>query len=314
MALLRRGNADDGPLRACYFPCNAAYLKSQVSRAREDYCAAGSAFESYWNECLCCVDGKLENNYRAKDYLARDFAGQLNICQNEAPQDPARLWEADPCAFRSKTLETPIPTPFPTQTVWRIDVAQDSLGVGVPFTHMFSQLRPDYGAQPTEEPAGTPATTAQPITTIVTVVSRKTITDTSGGGPSVSFVTRTYLTTETPSSTPAPSPGPVPTPSTISREVIIGTVVGAVGLVITAFALCFFFQRRSPKSRRLHLALSKHNKSPQGNEDPSTLELHNESMPTQEIDSKAILCELEDTQVKELAVQETKAGGVETGS
>ncbi|KAH8680825.1 hypothetical protein BX600DRAFT_4114 [Xylariales sp. PMI_506] len=141
MQLQSKSNPHDSALNACYFPCNAAFIKAQISREWEDYCAVGSAFETYWNNCQCCVQETTGDGYEAYGYLARDFAGALQICEGDKPVAPGALHDLSPCRFTSSIPISPIPTAFPTYTKWIIRAERDSLSVSVVTTFSLRQLR-----------------------------------------------------------------------------------------------------------------------------------------------------------------------------
>ncbi|KAI0132881.1 hypothetical protein BJ170DRAFT_691992 [Xylariales sp. AK1849] len=225
-------NTDDTALNACYFACNAAYLKTQISRQWEDYCAAGSAFESYWNNCLCCVQPKLGNGYQGNDLLAKDFQGMLNICDNDPPSDLARLHDSSPCTFSQAAPASPIVTPFPTKTVWEIRANKDSKNVGVSTTYVFSQLRPGHIDQPvTTSPASLVVSSTEalrPEPTVVATTSSMTVTDASG---SISISQSTFFITATPMGSPYVSDA-ASDKSSSPNAWIAGPVIGAAFFVL----------------------------------------------------------------------------------
>ncbi|KAH6660482.1 hypothetical protein BKA67DRAFT_667362 [Truncatella angustata] len=306
--LSRRSNTDDGPLDACYFPCNAAFLKGQVDRSREDYCAAGSAFETYWNGCRCCIQGKLDNGYSSENYLAKDFTGQLNICQHDAPPNPANLWGSDPCAFPNTPVATPIPTPFPTQTSWNELAPEDPLSVGFPVTYALNQLRPDHNEKPIS--VGPSLTATEPKTTLVTETLSETVTNASGSAV-VSYITKTFLTTAS-YATLGPTQDSLAVEPTLSRNVTIGVIAGVVALTALGGGLGLFMWRRTKRKSRQVFQDSYPDSKPsiEAQVSPPT-ELVGGRMLAHEADGKPIIAELEDTEVKSQPVEDIKSEGKE---
>ncbi|KAI1874942.1 uncharacterized protein JN550_002371 [Neoarthrinium moseri] len=290
-----RANSDDSALDDCYFPCNAAYLKAQVSRDWEDYCAAGNAFETYWNNCLCCVQAKLDNGYKAEDYLAKDFAGQLAICESNAAAKPAKLWEPAPCTIPSSAPATPIVTPFPTQTVWGIGAPQDSLGVGVSTTYALSQLRPNHNQRPEITIPTISATPTGARTTLTTVTSSRTFTDKSGHS-TVLLATETLLTIIGMESTATSTPQSEAEGVTGGYAWIAGPVVGGCVLALLLVLLGWLIRKR--RASRVDARVGRQDHSEDDGDAFHTHELPSKSIPTPEIDGKVAVFELDTSEVK----------------
>ncbi|KAK8129543.1 hypothetical protein PG999_001923 [Apiospora kogelbergensis] len=154
----------------CYGSCNAAFIKGQVSRDWEDFCASGSAFYDYYHSCLCCVGGDLRaknSRENAADYLAADFAGILTQCGDTTDNPYPRV--ADPCSVPKHEIVSKVSmTPFPTATVQTIYPPTDSLSVGVSITVPLRQLRPGQAPLPTTSPANQYTEITHTTTALVT--------------------------------------------------------------------------------------------------------------------------------------------------
>ncbi|ORY58044.1 uncharacterized protein BCR38DRAFT_500670 [Pseudomassariella vexata] len=238
-------NQDEKALDACYFTCNAAFLKAQVSREWEDYCESGSAFETYINNCLCCIGPLLHHGYKAIDYLAHDFGGQLKICDDRPPQGK-KLQTNLPCGVLSRPPAIPITMPYPAKTVWIIDAPGDSLSVGVSYTYNFKQLREGHNDSPpsTKVPGldNISTLTSSGIPTAVITIVPITFTD-ALAHTSIS----SRITTITPTTTTTATIVPVSSNKIAIAGIVLGAVFGILLFIATPLAL---FGHKSRKSRK----------------------------------------------------------------
>ncbi|KAK8107085.1 uncharacterized protein PG998_009098 [Apiospora kogelbergensis] len=242
----------------CYGSCNAAFIKGQVSRDWEDFCASGSAFYDYYHSCLCCVGGDLRaknSRENAADYLAADFAGILTQCGDTTDNPYPRV--ADPCSVPKHEIVSKVSmTPFPTATVQTIYPPTDSLSVGVSITVPLRQLRPGQAPLPTTSPANQYTEITHTTTALVTTTDAQN---------HIVAVPSTFVTT-TMSMLPIPVHGSgeqnanddaalaPPAPAGPNRSKIIGMGagigVGCAFALLLLTSLLFWLQQRRRKRRK----------------------------------------------------------------